>query len=405
MARLAEQLADAKGLAESRQSELEAILASTPNAVIVVDTDQTVIFANKAASDLTPARRSVGQSLGSWAEAANLRQMDQTPIRMEDHPLVRSLAGETLFERPALIDGESGPDTVVSASSAPIRNSKREITGAVVVIRNITEQVRAREELQRMYERERRIAETLQTSLLGAVPRQISGWRFETFYRAARDEARIGGDFYDVFRLTPDKVGIVIGDVSGKGLTAAVYVATAKYSIRSRAYESNSPARVMEQVNETLVREMEADAFITIFIGVLDYPTRTLTYANCGHAPAILWKDREREAVLVEPTGPIVGAVSGISCGEEIIHLRPGDEMILGTDGLFEIHCGEGFLELEGLLAMLADLKRSGEGTASGLVEHITETCGGDLRDDVAVLRVSLEREVPEEVAIWPTGL
>jgi phosphoserine phosphatase RsbU/P len=196
-----------------------------------------------------------------------------------------------------------------------------------------------------------------------------------------------------------------VGDVSGKGLTAAVHVATAKYSIRSHAYETDSPGRVMEMVNETMLRETDAEGFITIFAGVLDTVHRTLIYTNCGHEPVIRWKSAEGKAVLLAPNGPIIGAIPGISCREDTIALEPGDEIILGTDGLFEIRCGEGRLEVEGLLDLFTELKKSGNGTAIGLIERVSDYCDGDLRDDVAILRVVLEKDVPDEAGIWPTGL
>lgn len=527
--RFARELAEANRLAESRRSELDAILSSMVNAVVVVDLNQTVIYANQAADNLVPLQRSVDQKIEDWIQGVNIRELDGTPISPDNHPLVLALKGGTVTEKLMLINGEDGPDTIVSATSAPVYDSTGSLTGAAVVVRNMTlqmrlqeeverqrallaafmqnvpmglifqdrngrcimanraladinalpleqmlgrraaeylppeyavrvehaisqvmstgqpvhwhdywlpldlsrcfeveflpvngadgtmigvgtmvvettEQVLSRIELERVYERERKIAETLQTSLLGAVPK-IAGLRFETVYRAALDESMIGGDFYDVFRITPNKIGIVVGDVSGKGLTAAVHVATAKYSIRSHAYETDSPGRVMEMVNETMLHETDAEGFITIFAGVLDIARRTLTYTNCGHEPVIFWRSASGKAEMLPPTGPIIGAIPGIACLEKTMALEPGDEILLATDGLFEIRCGEGRLEVEGLLELFTELKKSGNATALALIERVTAFCEGNLRDDVAILRVALEKDVPDEAGIWPTGL
>lgn len=512
---LAEELGEAKRLAEYRWTQLETILASMTAPVMVTDRDQKMVYANEAATRLVRARREIGQPLETWVRAANLREMDGSPIRMEDHPLTKSLAGETVTERLLLTDGESGPDTVVSASAAPIRRADGEISGAVVIARNITlqrqlqveverqralldafmdnvpvglgfhdrdtrhvfanrtlvemnrkpveevigktvwevlpaglaeataaaiekafstgepsfwhdhvvtfdieryfdvnhipvrtaggeiigvgvvvvettEQVLARRELERNYDREHRIAETLQDGLVGTVPRRLDRFEFETVYRAARDEARVGGDFYDVFRMGDGKIGIAIGDVSGKGLQAAVQMAMAKYSLRSRAYESDRPSTVMEQVNKALVQDMGDESFVTIFAGVLDPKAMTVTYANAGHSPAILWKAAERQAVLLDSTGPVVGIMDDMTYQDETVQLQPGDELLLGTDGLFEVRCKEAFLEIEGLLGLYTGLRQSGVYSATGLVDRVIEFCQGELRDDVAILRVTV---------------
>jgi len=513
--RLADQLDESKRLAEHRRAELETILSSMIGGVVVIDTDRRAVYANPGAARMVRTRREIGQPVEVWIRAANIRELDGTPINVDDHPLLRALKGETVPEKLVLIDGESGPDTVVSASTAPIREPGGGITGAVLIARNITpqrrlqeelerqrtlletftqnvpvgltfvdrdvhyvianralaeinrvplermigrhpreflpaalaadtetavqkvfatgepvqwrdfatvldgeryfdveylpvrtsegeiigvgvvviettEQLKTRRELERSYEREHRIAETLQTSLLGAVPTRINSFEFETVYRAALEEARVGGDFYDVFQISEDKIGIVVGDVSGKGLSAAVQVAMAKYSLRGRAYDCDKPSIIMEQVNKALVRDMDIEGFVTIFAGVLDCTGKTLTYANGGHSPAIFWKAADRQPVLLGPTGPLVGIASGVTYQERTIELQRGDELLLGTDGLFEVQCGPGFLEIEGLLEIYAELKRSGVDSASELVARIVEFCRGELRDDIAVLRVSV---------------
>ncbi len=167
----------------------------------------------------------------------------------------------------------------------PVRTPDQQIIGVGVVVIDTTDQVRTHRELEQSYEHEHRIAETLQTALLSKVPRQIDGFAFETAYRAALEEARVGGDFYDVFRIDENTLGIVIGDVSGKGLRAAVEVAAAKNTIRGRAYESTDPAVVMEKTNNTLLRELSPEDFITVFLGVLDSTSKMLHYANGGHPP------------------------------------------------------------------------------------------------------------------------
>ncbi len=515
MERYAAELAEARRVAEHGRSELETILSSMMGGVIVVDADRKVVYANPAIGRLLRVRGEIGDPLETWVRGANVRELDGTHIEMAELPLVKALQGETIPEKLLLMDGESGPDTVMSSSAAPIREPGGEITGGVVIIRNVTpqrrlqedlerqrtlletftqnvpvglaflnhdlryvianqalseiggipaekavgkspreflradvaadieaaarkvieadepvqwrdyaavldgerffdvdylpvrtsqgemigiglvvvettERVRARHELERVYEHEHRIAETLQTGLLGTIPARMNGFEFETVYRAALEEARVGGDFYDVFQISDDKIGVVVGDVSGKGLKAAVEVAMAKYSLRGRAYECDKPSAVMGRVNETLVRDMDIEGFVTIFGGILDCRARTLTYANAGHSPAILWKAAEDRAVLLGPTGPLLGMQGGLAYDEQAVGLQRGDELLLGTDGLFEVLCDREFLEVEGLLEIYTELKRSGVTSAAALVDRVVDLCKGGLRDDIAILRVSV---------------
>lgn len=517
--RLASQLGVAKELAERRRSELETVLLSASDAILVVNLDSTIAYANEAADQVFRGCIRRGEPFAELVEAARIREMDGTPAAVHELAVMRALANGTASDKTALVNGESGPETVLSVHASPIRGPDGEIEGAVGIIRNITcqwradealrqseeryrslvelvphgiaevdlsgvitfansalcgmlgcpphemigrpvwevtepgeqaeavrslilraaaehippeacrtrvpaadggltdiqvdwdyrrdpegrvvgftsvvtdvtEQLRTRKELERDYEREHRIAQTLQTSLMRPVPRRIGGFVFEKLYRAAGDEARIGGDFYDVFPLDDDKIGIVIGDVSGKGLKAAVQVAAAKYSLRGRAYECHSPKAVMEQVNRTLVQDMEAEGFTSVFLGILDCRRSALTYANAGHAPVIHWSASKAQAVLFEPTGPVAGISSGAEFGELDIELEIGDELLLGTDGLYEIQCGGSYLEIDRLLDIYAEMKSQGMSSAAELVNRVVEYCQGEPRDDIAVLRVSVE--------------
>lgn len=272
----------------------------------------------------------------------------------------------------------------------PVRTSSGETIGVGVVVVETTQQVKARRELERIYQREHHIAENLQSGLMGAVPERDGCFVFRTYYRAALDEARLGGDFYDVFRINDTQIGIVIGDVSGKGLKAAVQVAMVKYSLRSWAYDCASPSCMLRQVNRTLVRDMDADSFVTVFAGVLDCASRTLLYTSAGHAPVIRWRADEGHAALIEPTGPLLGLATDVTFGEETLDLAPGDEILLGTDGLFELACESGMMDLDTLVELYAGMRKQGSVAPEALVERAMDQCQGKLRDDVAVLIVEV---------------
>ncbi len=509
----ADQLTVAKQSADQRRTELEVILSSMAGGVIVVDTDLYVTYANATVERMVPLNRQVGQPLDAWVKMANVRRMNGTPLRMQEHPVNRAMLGQSIAEELYILNGQSGPNTVVGATAAPIRNPAGAITGAVVVIRDVTthhkmqtrideqnalldmfvrdvpiglafldmegrlsiangaiaemigvstegavgkrpsevwhrdggkltekavdqvlatgeiitwnefvfcrpeerffdaefipvrrsdgemigvgivavevtEQVKARGVLQTSYEREHKIAEALQTGLLGVVPERIGSFRFETIYRAAFEEIRIGGDFYDVFPVGDGKIGIVIGDVSGKGLRAAVQMAMAKYSLRGTACDSESPAAMLTLLNKAFAMDSEEDSFVTVFLGILDCTDRTLTYANGGHEPVLVWHDADRTITQLEPTGPIVGAIDFATYTENTITLQTGDEILLATDGLVEVKCKDGFLDLIGLINIYSAKMSQGQMSTEDLVSHIDDLRVTSMRDDTAVMRV-----------------
>ncbi|MCL5104125.1 MAG: PAS domain S-box protein [Armatimonadetes bacterium] len=278
----------------------------------------------------------------------------------------------------------------VRLSERIIKDSEGRSLYFLPMMEDITEQVAARESLERAYSREHRIAEILQTSLMRPSPRRIDGFEFESVYQAAMDESRIGGDFYDVFEIPGGKIGIVVGDVSGKGLAAAVQVATVKYSIRCRAQDCGGPSVVMQQVNNTLVQDANFEGFVTVFLGILDCASKSLEYVNAGHSPAIFWSGTRQSATLIEPTGPVMGFESAVTYHEPRINLEAQDELLIGTDGLYEFRVGQEFMVVDDVVREYTEMKLSGENSASALLSRIIDICGSELRDDVAILRVNL---------------
>lgn len=141
----------------------------------------------------------------------------------------------------------------------------------------------------RLYDNEHRIADRLQQALL-TLPAQVSGIEFAHAYESATEAERVGGDFYDVFELAHDHVGIVVGDVAGKGLDAAMLTSLAKNTIRAHAFEQGkAPGRILELTNDVVFGATESEAFVTTFFGILDSRNGRLVYSNAGHTtPALV---------------------------------------------------------------------------------------------------------------------
>ncbi len=214
-------------------------------------------------------------------------------------------------------------------------------------------------------------------------------------YRPALEEADVGGDFYDVFHPTPDLLGIVIGDVSGKGVRAAMRTAMAKYMLRGYAYEDPSPASVVERVNAALVQERETDGFATLFYGVLDCRGYSLVFANAGHEPPLCRTGSSGEVVELSTGGTALGIAEDCKYAQESVRLSSGDRLLLYTDGVTEAR-GErdvfGLNRVEEILVSACD--KPPAAFIEDLLERVQEFCGSRLRDDVALLLACTEQRL-----------
>ena len=261
-------------------------------------------------------------------------------------------------------------------------------------IARASETRRTREQRQRaaaaLLDRERRAADTLQHGILPEIPPAVAGLEIATLYRAAADEGRVGGDFYDLFTVPPHRVAVVIGDVSGKGLEAAVQAAMVRWSLRSYAFEDPSPASVLHRLNRLLYAQMEPEAFATLVYALLDAADASLRYANAGHETPFLRHAGRDEAVLVEAGGPAAGAIGGAAYEEGTAPWLPGSLLFLYTDGLSGARRSGGFLGIEGARRLFSR-NAAGSGpqqVVEAVYRDLMEYARGSLRDDVALLAV-----------------
>jgi phosphoserine phosphatase RsbU/P len=158
---------------------------------------------------------------------------------------------------------------------------------------------------------------------------------FEIF--AAMEPAKeVGGDLYDFFLLDNERLGFVIGDVSGKGVPAAIFMAVSRTLIRATALKGISPDECLTYVNSLLCRESVASMFVTVFYGILNFKTGELSYANGGHNPPYILS-KTGELHTVELTGGIaLGVVEGCQYKSSKLQLKPGDTIFTFTDGVTE---------------------------------------------------------------------
>ena len=239
-------------------------------------------------------------------------------------------------------------------------------------------------------ERELELARQVQQSLLPREFPVLAGLNFAAHSVPAR---QVGGDFYDVIWLDQDRCGIVIADVSDKGLPAALFMGLSRSLILAEARRESSPAQVLGNVNDLLLELGGAQMFLTAFYGVLDRRTRRLTYVRAGHERPVLTRDGA--AQVLPGDGAVLGFLSRdlLNLTECETDLRPGDRLVLFTDGLVDTFSPEGHaLGRERLLALLAECATVPLGDfCASVFEKLTRYRGeGEQFDDMAMLTVDV---------------
>ena len=146
----------------------------------------------------------------------------------------------------------------------------------------------------------------------------------------------IGGDFYDYFFVDRNKLCVSVGDVSGKGVPAALFMAVTKTMIKSTSADDHSPASIITRVNEEISQDNPKCMFITLWLGILDTATGELRYTNAGHPYPSVRRPDGSVKTLQQVHGPVVGAMDGMAYGEDSINLGRGDQLLVFSDGITE---------------------------------------------------------------------
>ncbi|MFN8459709.1 MAG: PP2C family protein-serine/threonine phosphatase [Anaerolineae bacterium] len=251
--------------------------------------------------------------------------------------MVTGLKLHTLALLPIVAHGEMlGIMLVTFANPAAMRDdSIRLITGVVhqaavaIESKYLFDQKAKQERLAHELE----IAHDIQAKLIPSHLPAPPGWEVAAFWRSAQE---VGGDFYDFIEVTPHQLGIVIADVAGKGMPAALYMVLTRSLLRAIVPGQTDPQAVLTRVNELLVPDTQRGMFVSLFYAMLNTPTGALTYANAGHNPPLLIRANGHTEALRTP-GLVLGVQPTIQPTVEQRYLNAGDGLVFYTDGVTEV--------------------------------------------------------------------
>jgi serine phosphatase RsbU (regulator of sigma subunit) len=257
--------------------------------------------------------------------------------------------------------------------------------------RELADKNAALEEAQSQIQAELEVARALQLAILPAAFPARAGCAGAARMIAA---TTMGGDFYDFIELPDGRIGLVMADVSGKGVPAAFFMAVARTNLRELAAHHAEPGACLTRANEVLCTQNPMDLFVTVFYGIVDPRSGVLRYANGGHNPPVVRHTDGTVESLAGEGGLVLGAMPGSIYPDHTLALRPGDRLVLYTDGVTEAFnpTNEAFGETR----LAAEVRSHGAGTPSVLVERICDSvtvfaAGAPQSDDITLAVLAWE--------------
>ena len=236
------------------------------------------------------------------------------------------------------------------------------------------------------------ISQALQSGMKNEL-QQVKGISAEGIYSSATADAFVGGDFYSMIKLPGRRACIIMGDVSGKGIEAASISSAVKTALSAYAWEGRTPARMVATLNEFLLGFSRVETFATLFVGIVDLATSSLTYCSAGHPPAILVSAQSGDAELLDVQSGVVGAFHDMEYKNGTVRLHEGDILLLYTDGTTEARSPEGaFFGETGLRDMIMNEVPQGfDGLLNRFLSTLDRYTGRRLDDDVAMVALRFD--------------
>ncbi|HEV2637793.1 MAG TPA: PAS domain S-box protein [Actinocrinis sp.] len=364
--------------AERRINELAAIVESSQDAIFTQAPDGTITFWNAAAHRMygISAAEAIGRSASTLAPAG---RPDEVGIRLE-----QLLRGRRIEPFETVHATSAGGLVDVDVTLWPVRDRTGQIVAASAIVRDVGDRKQAEAELQCLYQAQRHVALTLQRSLMGR-PVEIPGMATASRYTPATLGAGVGGDWFDLISLGAGRVGILIGDVMGRGLEAAAVMGQLRSAAHALA-KAGLPPRELVRALDSVVADLP-DQIVTCCYLEVDPDAGELTVCSAGHlAPLMIEPDASVRRILAPISVPL--GVGDIPHQQATFAFTPGSALALYTDGLVETHDRDIDVQIDILAETLHAALSSGadleEAADAALHTLLPDTAGYD--DDVTLL-------------------
>ncbi len=373
----------ADGMMNALIPRVRAVLGADAASVMLREEgrDSLVVRASTGGDPKNRRRIAFGEYFTGIVAAERRPMLEQDPrLHHVADPAMREAGVTSLMGVPLMVDGELAGVLSVGAT-APRRFTSDDLG----MLRLAADRVALALDRAHIYEREHRIAETLQRSLLPEQMPNLPGMGVSARYVPAASEAEVGGDWFDVIPMPGGRVGLVMGDVAGKGLSAASTVGSLRSALRAYALEGHAPAVVLEQLNRLVWAELEESQMTTLVYLVFDPIEGGLSWVNAGHLPPLRTGPDGAPATFLEGARSVpLGVMPFPTFEEETADLDQGAVVLLYTDGLVE---RPGSVIDAGLEALARAVDAAPRGTEA-LCDHLLRELSpeGGAADDVALL-------------------
>ncbi len=293
--------------------------------------------------------------------------------------------GPRLSQQDYSVDDRRLLDTLATQAAPALRVAQ--------LVREQQAEARERERIAQ----ELRVARLIQQTLLPKTLPQIAGWQFAAHYQPARE---VGGDFYDFLDLPGGRVGLVIGDVTDKGVPSALVMATTRSVLRSVAQRIDAPGQVLEHANEQLYPDIPRNMFVTCLYAILDPATGRLVFANAGHD--LPYRCHVHGADELRATGMPLGLMPGMRYEEKEVQLAPGDSVLFYSDGLVEAHNRERAMFSFGRVRELVAVHGSNRNASlvEVMMHELTQFTGPGWEQEDDITLMTLQREAGSDLPV-----
>jgi len=330
---------------------------------------------------------------------------EPAPLMIEDAASSGLVEGEylqtfgvrSLLIAPLMTRGEIVGAMLVDQGSRPTRFTQHEIEVVMGIANQAAVAIesarlsQAAEENQRL-EYELGTARQIQKSFLPDACPAIGGYQICSMWQTARE---VSGDFYDFIPLNGSRLGMLIADVSDKGMAAAMFMALSRTILRTMAFGKQTAHETLEVSNNLIIADAHSDMFVTVFYAILDPNTHRVAYVNAGHNPPMFYRAARKELTTLKGHGLALGVLEGIALEEHALEMEPGDLLLMYTDGVTDaVNPREEEFGVDRLAeVVVSNAHLSVEGLVDEIMRAVTDFAGEGVRfDDVTM--VALKREV-----------